>query len=244
MKIDIKTTTTPDIVQITTLDERFYRRESDLKIIPSATWIASCYPKGVGFYRWLAEHGWDEAEAIKQEAGERGSKVHHGIESLLKGQTIRHDQAMLNVETNLEEEISVSEYECLVSFRDWFIETWPRIILTESLVFNDEENYAGTMDCKCEIDGEIWILDFKTSQNIWPSHELQLSAYRHAPENADVKRTAILQVGYRRNKRKYKFTEVEDKFDLFLAAKLIWQNEHGNEHPHQYELPTSLNLKG
>jgi hypothetical protein len=68
------------IVQVTTTDERWYVRESadektglpSYKYVPSVTWIAGHYPKGVGFYKWLADKGWNEAEAIKTAAGGKG----------------------------------------------------------------------------------------------------------------------------------------------------------------------------
>jgi hypothetical protein len=67
----------------------------------------------------------------------------------------------------------------------------------------------------CEIAGQPYIIDFKTGQNVWPEYELQVSAYKHALEDKGFK-LAILQVGYKRNKAGWKFTEIEDKFDLFL----------------------------
>jgi hypothetical protein len=59
------------IVQITTYDERWYAHEVKDPItgiptvifVPSVTWVAESYPKGIGFYKWLADKGWDEAEA-------------------------------------------------------------------------------------------------------------------------------------------------------------------------------------
>jgi hypothetical protein len=70
------------IVQITTYDERWYAHEVKdpitgipfIKFVPSVTWIAESYPKGIGFYRWLADKGWDEAEAIKEAAGDKAQR--------------------------------------------------------------------------------------------------------------------------------------------------------------------------
>ena len=50
------------IVQITTYDEPWYAHEVKdpitgipfIKFVPSVTWVAESYPKGIGFYRWLA----------------------------------------------------------------------------------------------------------------------------------------------------------------------------------------------
>ena len=33
--------------------------------------IAGHYPKGIAFYKWLAEKGWDESQALKSAAGDK-----------------------------------------------------------------------------------------------------------------------------------------------------------------------------
>jgi hypothetical protein len=224
------------IVQITTNDERWYQIKDFF--VPSVTWIAGHYPKGVQFYKWLAEKGWDESQAIKQAAGDKGSKVHNACEDILRGKTVKIDDKYLNRSTGEMEELSVEEYECLMSLVGWLNEVNPVIINGEYNVVNPEFGYAGTVDLKCKIGEEIWLVDFKTGQNIWPEYELQVSAYRHA--DPQIQKTAILQLGYKRNKNKYKFTEIEDKFPLFLAAKQIWQEECGNQSPSQKDYPLEI----
>ena len=103
-------------------------------------------------------------------------------------------------------------------------------------------------------------MDFKTSQQIWRSAEMQVSAYKRTVENGEnpvellnengtgtgkyldvtALRIAILQVGYRRNKAKVKFTEIEDCFDLFLIAQKIWQKEVGDEQVRVIDFPIVL----
>jgi hypothetical protein len=70
-----------------------------------------------------------------------------------------------------------------------------------------------------------------------------VSAYRHALDLEDVN-LAILQIGYKRNKNGYKFTLIEDKFDLFLAARQIWNNEVKDKQPHAKDFPISIKLTG
>ena len=101
------------------------------------------------------------------------------------------------------------------------------------------------------IGGQVWIIDFKTSPNIWPSHEIQLSSYSHLDIDLKItaeewanRKQAILQLGYNRNKiKKYKFTEIEDKFDLFLATQRIWANECSGIYPKQKDYPLSVQAK-
>lgn len=231
------------IFRVTTTDERWYSRPSknvanglpEYKFVPSCTWIASHYPKGTAFYKWLANHGWDESESLKESAGERGSRIHLAIAQLVAGGTITPDVKYDGVE------LGVDEYAAVMSFRDWFETTRPEVLGSEYIVWNEDVGYAGTVDLKCKINGEVWIIDIKTGQNIWPEHELQISSYRHA--DIGIQKTGLLQVGYRRNKTGVKFTEIEDKFPLFLAAKAIWENETGGQKPLQREYPMSLSIR-
>lgn len=239
------------IVQVTIADERWYcRLDPDGKeqtYVPSVTWIAGHYPKGIGFYKWLSSKSWDEGEAIKIAAGDKGSRVHQAVVDLIDGKEIEMEAKYLNA-NGKGEELTLEEYDCIMSFRDWFLIVKPKIIAREIILFNDKDGYAGTMDFVCEIKGEVWIIDFKTGQSIWPEHEIQISAYKQAwllckkTPKAKVK-LGILQLGYWRTKKKYKFTEVEDKFDLFLHAKAIWANETKGVEPKKKDYPVTLTLK-
>src|SRR3990172_10646192 len=97
-----------NVMQITTLGERWYARQSEdkktglpiFKYYPSVTWICGYYPKGIPFYKWLADKGWDEAEAIKNAAGDKGSKVHSACQLLDTGIEININDKIINPKTN------------------------------------------------------------------------------------------------------------------------------------------------
>ena len=160
-------------VQITIADERFYvKTEEDekgnvisIKEYPSVTWKAGCYPKGVGYYMWLAKNGWDESQALMREAGNHGSRVHNAIESMLLGNEVAMDEKFPDSEGEIKE-LTLDDWEALMSFKAWHDEVNPESIAIETTVFNDEYNYAGTVDFVCKIDGELWIVDFKTSSDL------------------------------------------------------------------------------
>jgi hypothetical protein len=257
------------IVQVTIADERFYFKEARdtntgnpvMLAVPSVTWIAGHYPKGIGFYKWLADRGWDEAEAIKAAAGDKGSKVHLAISAILEGLEVRIDSKFENKSTGQPEELTFEEVECIKSFLDWraTLESFEPIAW-DIVVFSEQHGYAGSIDLIARVNGELYIIDFKTSQSVWPEYEMQVSAYRVAVENGenpipeknpngtetgkliDISgiKTAILQIGYRRNKCLYKWTEIEDAFPLFLHAKAIWQHESGSQQPRKVDLPIVL----
>jgi len=230
------------IVQITVFDERWYEIPN-VGFVPSVTWICDSYPKGIGFYKWLAEKGWDEAEALKMAAADKGSAVHNAIAQLLNGGTVSMNTEFYRETEAVCSPLTREEYEAVLSFVSWYKSVNPQIIQQDYVVFNSKERYAGTCDFLAKIDEEVVLIDFKTSPNIWPSHELQLSAYKHADGHKIAPDSlAILQLGYPRNKNRYKFTQIEDKYDLFLAAWQIWAAENEDVHPKTYEYPEELKL--
>lgn len=260
------------IVQVTTTDERWYLKSvlneitglPEYKAVPSVSFISGSYPKGIQYAKWLADHGWDEAEAIKKDAGTKGSKVHQAIEAILNGREVRMDSKFTNYQNDQEEELTVEECDCILSFIAWRTEMEKTyeietIIIdgsAKAVLFSAEYDYAGTIDWLIKLTNKktkevgYWLVDFKTSQNIWPSHEIQVSAYGKTivngenpveglPEGVDLK-LAILQLGLRRNKCLYKWTEIKPQFDIFMATRLIWQKEHGTEKPSQKDYPLVL----
>lgn len=244
-----------NILRITTYDERWYKFNEE-EFVPSVTWITSFYPKGIQFMKWLASKGWDEAEIIKSARGNHGSKVHQAIEDLITGKKheVIHDSKYINNDTGILEELTVDEYASVISFNEWFKEVKPKVILTEVTVLSRKHNYAGTDDIICKIDDDVWLIDYKISPNIYPSHEIQLSAYKNADVYLDkdgkehsiadlgITKQGILQLGYKRNKKGYKFTEILDQFDLFLATKKIWAKETAGQQPLQKDYPLSIKL--
>ncbi len=119
-------------------------------------------------------------------------------------------------------------------------------------------NYAGTVDIKVEqiVDrsvivaagyknwtgekGSFGIIDSKTSLDIWPTMEMQVSAYRVA-ENADW--AAILRLNYTRNKTKFwKIDQIEDCFALFCSTQRIWERETSGQKPMQKDYPLQVQL--
>ncbi len=243
------------VYQVTTTDERWYTMQklSDIdgmpfiKFRPSVTWITSFVYKGVEFYKWLASKGWDEAERIKVEAGDKGSKIHNAIDNLIKGATVKMDDKLASGVTEDLTELNPEEYQAVNSFVQWYKDFKPEFILNEVTVESDKYDFAGTVDCVCRIGEQVWIIDWKSSQYIWPSMNAQLAAYKQAfkemGRKVDDVKLAILQVGYKKNKKGYKFTEIQDCFEeLFRPAQAFWSLATKNQSPHQYELPLELKL--
>lgn len=265
MKIEIRKTRTDGIIQITTLDERFYAKTERVKVNgawvdetkfnPSITWIEKYSPMGIGLLKYYAKHGWDEAKILTEEAAERGSKVHQAIDILLKGGKVTFDTKLQDPDEPQNESkyapMTPDEYWAVMKFQDWWVDLNAKhhvqLVDTEKTVWVDAEQgeiygYAGTRDIKIIVDGEPWAIDIKTGQAGSPylGWELQLSAIKHA--DADRPRTFILQPGYRLNKQGWKFTETEDKFPLFKAAFQFWKDANPETKPKQKDYPPVIEL--
>lgn len=198
-------------------------------------------------YKWLAEKGWNEAEAIKRERGKYGTRVHRAVELLLDGENVAMDTQLVNRETGELETLTFEEYDAILSFKSWWDELNAQheeveVIEVEYTIWNEKDGFAGTIDLILLVDGEYWIIDLKTSQYIWLSHEVQVSAYKHSVDLEGDVHIAILQLGYKKNKKNYKFTEVQDKWVKFLSAREFWLEEHDGSKPFQKDYPLSISL--
>jgi len=160
-----------DAKQITLPDARYYRRNG--KYYPSITYVLSCYPKGKHFQDWLKKVGYS-ADWIVKKAAEEGTQVHEMIEDYLNGKELnflQHGIPMYNPDV----------WQMFLKFVDFWEEYTPTLIEAEVHLFSDEIKVAGTCDLVCEIEvegkTEMWIIDFKTSNNLQVTHDLQGAIY-------------------------------------------------------------------
>lgn len=241
------------MIQITTLDERWYGVESKndaglpiWEYDPSLTWICSYYPKGKEYLKWIAKNGWDEAEIIKHEAGSRGTIVHHGFEKLMIERELAMD-ALIKDRDGVERQMTPDEYYCILTASQWYESVGsPKPLLIEQSLRSKKLGFSATLDYVFEMpDKTNLLLDLKTSKNIWPSHRIQVIGLNQVCKENDIRvdRMALLQVGYTANKTQhYKLTEVEDKPRLLMAAREFWANENDGSVPFQRDYPLVIKL--
>ena len=160
-----------DSKQITLPDSRYYRRNGEY--YPSITYVLGSYPKGKFFEDWLKKVGYS-AEYIVRKAGEEGTQVHEMIEDYLNGKE-------LNFLVNGIPMYDPDVWQMFLRFVDFWEEYNPTLIETEVHLFSDELKVAGTCDmiCEIEIDGkkELWVIDFKTSNHLQTTYDLQGAIY-------------------------------------------------------------------
>ena len=175
-----------DHKQITLPDSRYYRRNGEY--YPSITYVLSYYPKGKYFEDWLKQVGY-AADHIVKRAGEEGTQVHGMIEDYLNGKELSFLDDFDNPQYNPD------VWQMFIKFVDWWETYNPTLIEPEVHLFSDKYKVAGTCDLVCEIDGELWIIDFKTSNHLQTTYDLQTAIYAQCFEECfgkKVDRTGIL----------------------------------------------------
>jgi hypothetical protein len=112
-------------------------------------------------------------------ARDRGSRIHQALEHVLRRAT--------NVPVDDRDQPAVN------GARLWLNEHHVKPLEVEAFLINETVGYGGTCDLIAEIDGEVWLLDWKTSKSVaWPSGQvydemrLQLAAYSRAEFIAKV----------------------------------------------------------
>lgn len=191
-------------------DERFYTYE-DVGDLPRVTTILSAWPKDEHFYKWLRDNGQD-AENIKNNAAESGTKVHELCGQLLEGKELVYNPAF----------ITELEWKKIISFAAWYDEFKPdRIIANEKHVRSLKHGFAGTMDILAEKNGKIYILDIKSGKSIHDSYWAQIAAYAEAVkemEGLKVDYLGIIHVGTT-HKKGYNYLEEKNAPKHFKAFK-------------------------
>jgi len=198
-----------DYQQVTMPDSRYYRRNGNY--YPSVTHVLSSYPKGKYFEDWLKKVGYS-AEWIVKKAAEEGTLVHEMIEDWLNGKEIKflYDDGNSKMPSHV--------WQMFLRFVDFWETYNPTLIEAEVHLFSDEIKVAGTCDlvCEIEIDGKMerWIIDFKTSNHLQTTYDLQGAIYAQCWEECYGKKIDRVGVLWLKSK-----SRGEDKSGKRLKGK-------------------------
>jgi len=142
-----------------------------------------------------------------------------------------------------------------------FVDFWethkPTLIETEVHLFSEELKVAGTCDLICEIDGELWVIDFKTSNHLQTTYDLQGAAYAQCYKECFGKEAARVGVLWLKSKSrgadrsgtrlKGKNWEVyesprtqEENINIYKSVKSIFDIENPKHKPATASFKTSV----
>jgi len=215
--------------------DRYYRQyNSDtgetLCCYPSVTTkLSAVYPKDPYLMKWIRQNGMEGEEQFKKSADE-GTQVHTIIDQLLHGEKIES------------EGLSDKVKKCVQAFIDWYQEVKPEILESEITLFNHVYKYAGTRDLLCRINGELFVVDYKTSNSVHDQHKVQVAAYWGAGDMSA--KCALLHLG-NTTKKKWSFLEFEPQgyWEQYLHFQVTFDLLHPNSKPKVINYPLLFELK-
>lgn len=225
--------------QITFTDNRFY--EFNGNFFPSVTTILQAYPKDAGFYKWLKDVG-NDADAVRDAAGDRGSTVHKLTELYDDGMEV----SLLNKDGKIN--FSMQEwamFERYVNFRQRFpIE----ILASEMQLISETYQEAGTLDRYIVLNGKRMIIDIKTSNQVYDHYWLQLAAYKRMFEEISGEQIELVGILWLNAKTRtegskgaiqgegWQLLAREDGIKdlaLYEATKMLWKAQNGSLTPRE-----------
>ena len=235
-----------DAKQITLPDSRYYRRNG--KYYPSVTYVLGYYPKGKFFEDWLKKVGYS-ADYIVKKAADEGTQVHEMIESYLNNEELNF------LSSNGDPLYNPNIWQMFLKFVEWWETYNPTLLETEVHLFSDKLKVAGTCDLVCEIEGELWIVDFKTSNSIQTTYELQTAIYSECYEECFGKkadRQGILWLKSKKHKpsegkmqgKGWEMVEPkrtqDENLDIFNTVRKLFDLENPKHSPVFTEFKTTV----
>ena len=194
---------------------------SSNKEIPSVTTVLKILnkPELVDWANWMGKIGKDSKEFTQQSA-QVGTYTHYIIERICKKKIIRLDDMY---DTLSKGQIKKVE-KAVGSFKKWKKETKPKFKHNELKV--QDERLGGTIDCICKIDGLTYMVDFKTSKQVYPSYFLQLAGYNYLYKrvyNKSIDKAGILVLDKYKYRYEFVYTDIEiiEKYYEPVFLKLL-----------------------
>lgn len=192
---------------------RYYKVDGEL--LPSVTTILSLTKDNEYLEKWKARIGEEEAERIKNEAGERGTSMHLHLENWL--------QKEVPIPGEDYEDLSAQMADVIhLNIRNRISELWG----SEVKIFYPGK-YAGTSDLAGVMDGVPSIMDFKQSnrhkREDWiEDYKLQLCSYALAHNKVhgtDIRQGKVLMCTV--DLEFQEFTVTNSEFDYY--CKKWWE---------------------
>ena len=122
--------------------------------VPSITSVTSFYNREV-FRKWRQRVGEKEANRVTKESTERGTDYHEAAQAYLE-----------NKELDWDNYLPLTQF--MFKSSQPYLDKIGKIHAIERTLYSEYLGLAGRVDCIAEYDGELAIIDFKTSKKIKP----------------------------------------------------------------------------
>lgn len=145
----------------------------DGKRLPGTTTIIGRFKESGGLLQWAFKQGQEGRASLyekRDEAADIGTRAHTMVEQYLNGETPVEDHP--------------DAINAFNQFRKWEQQTKIKLLskYQEIQLVSPDYLFGGTPDAIGELDGEVVLLDWKTSSGVYADYVIQLAAYRHLIE--------------------------------------------------------------
>ncbi len=278
-KPDIKIPETADkiiqgkIIRVDADNGHFYQSEKDQSWKKSLTYILDAgFPISFGLKEFYQTHTKEEADAILNDTGLSGSKLHHTIHLMNMKQSVSPD-GFTDEQTKflglsdkeliryLKAPFSKDEDKKMKGYKQFVIDFKLEMIEHERILISDKYDFGCTLDAYCKIQipenkrsykefaGKVLksFIDYKTGKGIYYKNEVQIvmcgQAYRENVKKTRGDIHAILHLGV--NTAGYKFKIVKNPKKAikdFMTVKDASEIEGGETEPRFYEFEAEYKL--
>jgi len=172
----------------TSAHTRYYLKSGQR--VPSVTTALSILHKPA-LLHWAWEQGLSgkDYRKVRDQFAEIGTLAHYLIMCHLKNITPDTSEYSAN-------DIQAAQ-RCLEKYWQWEKEHPMTPVMIEQPMVSEKYRFGGTIDCLCNIQGSLVLVDYKTSKAIYDDHFCQLAAYvQLLNENGySVSNARILRIG-------------------------------------------------
>jgi ribosomal protein S18 acetylase RimI-like enzyme len=153
--------------------------------VPGTTTIIGRFKESGGLLQWAFKQGQSGVGSLyekRDEAADIGTRAHSLIERHINGEDLTKI---------LQSEESEQAVNAFKQYLKWERQTKLKLLskYQEVQLVSPTHQFGGTPDAIGEIDGEILLLDWKTSNGVYPDYLIQLAAYQHLVNDGYVMST-------------------------------------------------------
>lgn len=239
----------PKLKRIDFCGTRCYKRSEEL-YYPSVTSILNATPVDPFFLEWVKLAG-KNADWARDKAAKEGTQVHEALEKLVAGEKIEWADSWGNAKYNLQ------VWRMILKGADFLNTYKPEILASEMFLYSDKYQYAGTTDLLVRMEDRVWLLDWKTSNQIGLGYHMQTAAYAKALEEIKgihVDKCGILWLkAATRGSRKGAIQgegwqcidcgDIDKNFDAFLKIYDVFKIYNPKIEPYTKSYPTEIKLE-
>ncbi|MFA5037501.1 MAG: hypothetical protein WC479_10050 [Candidatus Izemoplasmatales bacterium] len=201
----------------TKVHTRYYTKDGDM-VVGTTTVLQVLAKPSLIRWAWNCGIKGDDYTKVRDLAGEVGTITHLLITSELQ-----------NIVPDLSEyrQIDIDAATlCLNSFHEWRKSHTLEVIHVEKFLVSEVYRYGGTPDFCGYVNGELELMDFKTSNGIWNDYFYQLAAYRQLEieQGNKVEKARILRFS-KGNNVEFEdrlITQFSKEFELFRNCLNIY----------------------